>query len=896
MLRLHISLTATLAGLLISTSSMVAQAGEPALWSTQPLLRPALPDVVDDSWCRTPTDRFILHHLEATGLKPNREAGRRQMIRRAYFDLIGLPPAPEEVDAFLEDRDPLAFGKIIDRLLANPHYGERWGRHWLDLARFAESHGYEQDYDRKHAWPYRDFVIEALNQDLPYDDFVRWQIAGDLLEPNNGSATLATGFLAAGTHATQITKNQAEKERYDELDDLAQTIGTSMLGLTIGCARCHDHKYDPIPAHDYYRLISSFTKTVRSNVDVVLEPEQHRKKLRSWQSAQDALLQARTRYEDRQLPTQLQAWLDRPDKHHLDDHWTILDQAKAHSTGKASLAKLEDGSFLASGANPAFDNYVFTVETQEVGITAFRLEALSHPSFVRGGPGRAVNGNIALSDLQITATPHSGGKSVKVELCDPRATFEQKGLPIRAAIDKDKKSAWAVDPQFGKDHAAVFQAVTPAGFPGGTTFSVRLAFANNKKHSIGRPRLSITTANSPISIDGPGIQQTARHALKSRNLSSLTAKEKAAVLRWFRTTDSDWLELDAKIRTHEKPKPKTVTALICGEGLKAVRLHTQGPDFYEETHHLDRGDLSRKVGVASPGFLTMLMRNGHDSQRWSEDCPPRVALANWITDTEHGAGHLLARVIVNRLWQHHFGVGIVATPSDFGHRGAAPTHPQLLDWLATELIAQDWRLKPIHALMMKSATYRVSTDIAPERSLQDPDNRLLWRRNRHRLEAEILRDAMLSVSGRLDPKMFGPGTLAQHSRRSIYFTVKRSKLIPMMMAFDAPNALQGCATRVNTTVAPQALVMMNNKTVRACAAAMAKRISPENNTDLQQAVQTGYRLALGRLPTDGEQADALAFLISQTSSYGRGTPGGQQKALADYCQVLLSLNEFIYLD
>ena len=259
--------------------------GDRKFWSFVPLAKPEPPAVKNPAWCRTPIDRFVLAKLEEKGIAPGAAAEKRTLFRRACFDLIGLPPTPEQMDRFLADTAPDAYEKVLDELLASPHYGERWGRHWLDLARYAESHGYEQDYDRPNAWHYRDYVIRALNADQPYDEFVRWQIAGDELAPDNVEAWKATGFLAAGTHATQITANQAEKERYDELDDMAATIGTSMLGLTVGCARCHDHKYDPIPTRDYYRLISTFTKTVRSDYDLVVEDENYKTAKAQWDTA-----------------------------------------------------------------------------------------------------------------------------------------------------------------------------------------------------------------------------------------------------------------------------------------------------------------------------------------------------------------------------------------------------------------------------------------------------------------------------------------------------------------------------------------------------------------------------------------------------------------------------------
>jgi mono/diheme cytochrome c family protein len=618
----------------VAKTPMQVTDADRSFWSFQHLHRPGLPLVKDSAWCRTPVDRFILAKLEDKGLLPNPEADRRRLVRRAFFDLIGLPPTPQEVEAFVTDPAPDSYERLIERLLDNPHHGERWARHWLDIARFAESHGFEHDTDRPYAYHYRDFVIKALNQDLPYNTFVKWQLAGDEYAPDNPLALMATGFLAAGTHSTQITKNLVEKERYEELDDMVRTMGTAMLGLTIGCARCHDHKYDPIPSRDYYRLISTFTTTIRSDYEVNLDP--------------------------------------------------------------------------------------------------------------RG--------------------------------------LENRKLPNR---------------------------------------------------------------------------------------------------------------------------PPTTKVLICSEGVPPLRLHTQGADFFPQTYFLKRGDPDQKDGVASQGFLQVLMRSPAQEKHWQVPPPKgwrtsyrRRALAEWITDAEQGAGHLLARVIVNRVWQHHLGRGLVATASDLGAQGERPTHPELLDWLATELIKNGWRLRPIHKLIMESAVYRQSAVHDKHRAAVDPDNRLLWRYPTRRFEAEVIRDAMLAVSGMLDARMFGPGTLdPDHKRRSIYFFVKRSKLVPMMTLFDAPDGLQGIDRRPTTTVAPQALLVLNNAAVRCYAENLARRISPTGDVVLPDAVRAGYLIAVGRPPSPTEVTESVRFLEEQIASY-QADQGQDSRALAlaDFCQVLLGSNEFIYVD
>ena len=385
-----------------------------------------------------------------------------------------------------------------------------------------------------------------------------------------------------------------------------------------------------------------------------------------------------------------------------------------------------------------------------------------------------------------------------------------------------------------------------------------------------------------------------------------TGAQKATLLKWYRTQDDEWRQLNRAVVSHarQEPKPEKSKVLISSEGVPAVRLHTQGPDFYEKTYFLRRGDLNQKQGEAPAGFLQVLMRAPDAEKRWKTGPPKnartsfqRAALAHWLTDTDAGAGPLLARVIVNRLWQHHFGHGIVATPSDFGTQGARPTHPELLDWLAGELIRNGWHLQALHKLIMTSAAYRQNDDWDEARHKIDPDNALLWRRAPQRLEGEVIRDAMLAVSGRLDRAMFGPGTLDEsQTRRSIYFMIKRSKLIPMMSLFDGPDSLQSLGRRQTTTVAPQALALMNNQQVLACAAALAKRVMEETSASIF-AAERAYKQALGRKPTAEEVRDSMQFIEQQIKLYqAQGKDNAERLALADFCQALFSLNEFVYVD
>jgi mono/diheme cytochrome c family protein len=697
-------------------------------WAYRPLQQVALPAVKDAAWPRTPLDRFLLAKMEARGVRPVAEAERRTLVRRLYFDLIGLPPTPEEVESVVAAPDfDQAWEELVDRLLASPHFGERWARHWLDPARFAESHGFEHDYPRPFAYHYRDFVIRAFNRDMPYDQFVRWQIAGDELAPNDPEALAATGFLGAGVFPTQITTSEAERIRYDALDDMLATTGYTMLALTVACARCHDHKYDPIPTRDYYRLLSAFTTTVRSEIEWDFGSEAEKKATRDFEARLQPLVAERKRFEEKELPKRFVAW--------------IAEQRARH----APVPKVEP-----------------------------KLHALV------------------------------------------------QGL-------------W----------------------------------------------------------DG------------SRTLDKLDAKGRAEVLNWFKPRDDEWQKRDAPVRELEKQRPKStrVKMQICTEGLKPMRLHTADasiPDFYPQTYYLKRGDVNQKDGVAEQGFLQVLMRSPDGAAHWATPKPEgartsfrRAALAKWLTDTRYGAGALAVRVIVNRLWHHHFGRGIVATINDFGLQGETPTHPELLEWLTNDLVEHGWNLKRLHRMIVLSRAYRLSGAIHATGMKTDPDNRLWWRRPRRRLEAEIIRDNLLAVAGRLDPAMFGPGTLDESMRRrSIYFTVQRSRMIPMLQVFDWPDSLTSAGARPTTVVAPQALLFLNNPQVHACAAGLAGRLLPDAREDLAAAVDRAYRLAFARPPNPREREEGTAFLSARRTAAG----GSLERALTDYALVLLSLNEFIYVD
>lgn len=890
-------------------ASMQVTDSDREFWSFRPLAHVPPPELESD-WPLTDSDRFVLSKMQKMQLVPNSPVDDRSRIRRAYLDVLGLPPTPEQIEAALE----MPHDQLVDVLLDSPHYGERWGRHWLDAARFAESHGFEQDYDRKFAYHYRDFVIKALNSDMPWDQFVRWQIAGDEIAPNDPLAMMATGFLGAGVFPTQLTEKEFEGARYDELDDMAATVGTAMLGLTVGCARCHDHKFDPIPTSDYYRFISTFTTTIRSEVEIELEPDEHQVKLAHWQASHDKAVATRDTYIQRpDVEQRFDEWLRTEASTAVSKgEWRIINVAEAASSqNTTALSPQPDGSILATGKAPARETYTVKAIAGSMPIRFIRVEALTHESMKRTGPGRAANGNFALSNFKLFATPtnESAGERRQVELLSAEATHEQNAnnLSVASAIDDDPSgTGWAIDHGgIGKDQAAVFKLESPLEFDGDVQLEFRLTFSNNKQHSLGRFRLSTSGSTDANVAVGTGMSQELADAMAALDKGELEPRHRDVLFPVYAQQESMWIELQNAVQllASKKPQPRLVKVQVSSEGFPPTKHHADGrgfPHFYPQTHFLGRGDPNQKNGVAESGFLQVLIRNGKKSSDWQRLPPPdwtrtsyrRTALANWISDTDNGAGNLLARVIANRLWHHHFGRGIVATPNDFGLQGSRPTHPELLDFLAHRLIESGWKLKELHREILRSATWLQSKTPSLEKARIDPDNQWLWRFPERRLEAEIVRDAMLSASRKLDTKMFGPGTLdAGHQRRSIYFMIKRSRLVPMMQIFDQPEPLSSQGTRPSTTIAPQALLFMNNSEVVKWAAAFGASVDSENMDD---AIGQIYLRALSRPPNADELMQSRTFVQEQAASY-REIENAKLLALADLCHVVFGLNEFIYL-
>jgi len=855
---------------------------------------------------QNPIDHFIAAGIDNQQLHFAQRAKTNTLVRRIFLDTLGMPPTRSQLTELLSHPQDQIINRTIEHVLASPHYGERWARHWLDVARFAESHGFEQDYDRPFAFHYRDFVIKALNQDMPYDQFTRWQLAGDELSPENPLAMMATGFLGAGVFPTQITANEVESSRYDALDDMAATTGTAMLALTIGCARCHDHKFDPIPAADYYRFTSTFTTAVRSNQPVVMNASNLVAQQDRFKLEHQPYIDALKSYEKTKLQSAFEVWIQTPRATELPS-WFTPEFFDVQAAKGSNITRQADESFkVQADTVPPQDTFTFEFHSHQRNLQALRIEAFADPTLKAGGPGLAVNGNFQLTDIHVAKAPLSTPNELTdLEFSSARATFNQNenSLHVRTVIDKDKKSGWAVDPQFGKDHAVIVTFAEPLDDPQGFRLRITVGFNGNTKHIMGRFRIAVSSdPDNPLL--GDTISEKAFVAL-TKPPADRTAEDLQIALDWYRTRDDGWQKLDKQRLAHLKSAPaaKSETVMIVSEGVTPIRHHTQGKDFFDEMHFLKRGDVQQKVGQASQGFLQVLSPEQDSIDRWSQTPQTgsktsnrRTALANWMVDTEHGAGDLLARVMVNRIWHHHFGRGLVASTNDFGNQGQPPSHPDLLDWLANQLIKNDWKLKTIHQLILSSYTYQQSSEYRKTDAVQDPDNRYLWRFSPRRLEGEAIRDSLLHVTGQLDSRMFGAGTLDESMRRrSIYFTIKRSKLIPMLQIFDVPEPLVSQGQRPTTTVAPQALLLLNNAHIRKYCEGGSKQLLKDSQ-DLTDLVTQLYQRTLSRQPTLSETEKSLAFLTQQSQSYtdsGSATP--EEDACADLFQLVICLNEFCYI-
>jgi hypothetical protein len=863
-------------------------------WAYQPLAKPAIPAIKRTDWGRTPLDAFILARLEGQGLAPSPPADKRTLLRRVTYDLTGLPPTPEDLDAFLKDESPQAYEKVVDRLLASPRYGERWARHWLDVVHFAETHGHDQDRPRDNAWPYRDYLIRSFNEDKPYSRFVEEQLAGDILYPNDPQGIVATGMIAAGpwdeSSLQSIRDDVVDKKIAQTLDrdDMVTTVFSTFASSSVHCARCHDHKFDPITQAEYYGLQAVFAGVDRANRPYEADPQvAHRRRELLAQKAEleagkpDLLARASVQAEVGEWEKELKR---------RGEVWTVLDPTSFKSAEGQTADKLEDRSILFTGTRPERDTYTIEAVADRKGITAIRLEVLTDDSLPHGGPGRQDNGNLHLSEFGVRAGPQANPKESKpVALQRASADFNQAGWEIDKAIDGNRATAWGIYPQVGMPHQAVFEFKEPIGFEGRTALTITLEQLHGGRHLIGRVRLAVTTAAQP------GMTTVIPAAVAE--ILAVPAEKRAASQKLVLARHVLLARLERELTA--LPPPKVVYAAASDFPVLGSFSPAKG---CRPVHVLRRGDVNQPGNPAIPGALSCIpgLEARFTLTKSNDEGARRAALAKWFVDPKNG---LTWRSIVNRVWHYHFGRGIVATPNDFGQMGARPTHPELLDYLAATFRDDGGSLKRLHRLIVTSAVYRQSSQHNPEQAKQDGDNLLLWRMNRTRLDAEAVRDAVLQVSGKLDLTMGGPSVKQfvlspgihvtpnvdyqsfdvdspASYRRSVYRFLFRTLPDPFMETLDCPDASQFTPVRSSSVTALQALAMLNDRfMVRQCEH-FANRVNKMGST-FEERIQAMYLLALGRPPTAKETAALAAY--------------ANKHGLANACRVLLNTNEFLFI-
>ena len=715
-------------------------------WSLKPLVAPPVPagSAGDSAVEPHPIDAFIETRLAAAGLSPSPAAEPRELIRRLYFDLVGLPPSPEDVSQFLADPSSEAYRRLVDRLLDSPRYGERWARHWFDTIHFADSHGYEHDVGRDHAWPYRDYVIGALNRDTPWPAFIRQQLAVDYFEPEATELIPALGFLGAGTFDFSTYSTGPVTFDYLDRDDMLTQTVAAFVSTTANCARCHAHKFDPITQEDYYALQAVFAGVLKGDIryDADARTAAERRRL-------IALREAATRRDPGVLLAEparrlMDQWLSQRGP---GATWTPLDVQSFVSSEGATLTKNADGIVLAGGPAPETDNYVLTATSTLRRISALRLDLYPHDSLPMKGPGRCQNGNLHLSEVLLTVFEPGTLSGKPVPIARATADFNQDGWSVEHAVDGNSKTAWGIHPAVGQPHHAVFEFAQPLELAAGTALTITLRQLHGGSHLIGAFRLSVTDASATQTVALPG---DVEHALKTA-ASGRTQEQQL-------TLAAHVVRLAVESELSRLPAQSTVYAVGTSVAIPTGNGNYQPASIGapKVVHLLQRGDIGQPRAVAEPGALSALQ---HAPARFTSlaqesEAARRAALADWIA---HPGNVLTWRSAVNRVWHYHFGRGLCDTPSDFGRMGGTPSHPELIDWLAVWFRDQaHGSLKQLHRLIVTSRTYQRSSQTRSDATLVDADNRLLWRQNPLRLDADAYRDSILAVSGRIDFAMGGP--------------------------------------------------------------------------------------------------------------------------------------------
>ena len=877
-----------------------AASPEPLWWSLKPVHRPAIPSVKRGAWVGRPIDAFILAALEERGLEPSPPAAREVLIRRATLDLLGLPPTPGEIEAFVSDTSPRAYENLVSRLLASPHYGERWGRHWLDLARFGESQGYERDKIRDHAWPYRDYVIRSFNQDKPYARFILEQLAGDVLEPRTRDGVAATGFLVAAAWDevgnTQQSDLMRARVRAEEMEEMVGTVAQTFLGMTVNCARCHDHKFDPISQRDYYRLKACLDGIRPGNRPWMTPAETAAHKERT-EPLTDAISHLKRRLAQLQdqvrervlrkrgiapqpVPEPISRWTF--DLNGIDSvgdgHLSLEPEALAEDGG----IRFEDGAIRIKDAEGRSE--ALPVELSEKTLEAWVRVSKENHEFhffkVDDTDSPLPRGRFDAIYYHHKSRSWRNLSEFKNRTVDPERPKETKTeTPIHIAIAYDSQSRiriyregllyWAQDPK-GEGPESALQVFSRG--------RARVVFGGSRTGAVEEARLYDRALGSEE------IAASFRAGIQRVTPGEWNAEASSQE----RLTGDELLEEVARQERLLEGAPPVPLVY-------AVRTYWAAPPVV-----MERGDPATPGDPVVPGGLRAISSpepefglppDGHEGQR-------RLRLAQWITDPDHP---LTARVLMNRVWHYHFGRGIVSTPNDFGFNGGRASHPELLDWLAQSFLRQGGSVKQLHREIMLSNTYQQSSGFRADAAEADAENRLLWRFSPRRLEAEVIRDSLLAVSGRLNREFGGPGfrpfevkffnshfyDLVDSAeppmrKRTVYRIVVRSGHDPMLEAFDCPDASSKAPRRSNTTTPIQALALMNSPFVLRQADHLADRLRRALPGDSAAQIDLAYRLALGRPPNPQESGRAAAHAGDQ--------------GLESFCWALLNSSEFLYLN
>jgi mono/diheme cytochrome c family protein len=820
-----------------------------AHWSFKPPIRPAVPKVKDTKWVRNEIDAFILARLEAEETKPSAEADPYTLIRRLSLDLTGLPPKFEQIHAFVNDRSPHAYDRLVDHLLSSPHFGEQWARHWLDLARYADTDGYEKDFYRPHAWRWRNWVIDSINRDQPFDEFTRDQIAGDLVRNATLEQKIATGF-----NRNNLLNREGgvdiEEDRCKIVVDRVSTLGTVWLGLTVGCAECHTHKYDPITQKEFYQLYAFFNSTDDRDITAPLPVQSSQ-----WSREQQTLHMAKEQYVA-EVDSELDAWAAKVAA--LPDIWVTprvedYDLPTFGANNGANLYPQEDGSFLVTGMVENKTHYIMMLNTELKGITGIRVEAMTDEMLPKLGPGWAPNGNFVLSELRVESASLKDVNNLKSHaLAGVVADYSQKILEIEKAIDGDEKTGWAVDlthlPMHGVDRCAVFTLKEPVSYIDKTRLKVSLVQHWGQSHTLGRVRVTYTTA-APESLPAHAVPQRIRDICRLP-AAKRTLEQKADLKRYYQAT---FQPTDPELAAFTKTLAES--SGVKGEVRAQVLAERTTP---RATHVHVRGNFLDKGVPVQHGTIAVLHPFNPKHQ-----VPSRLELADWLLDP---ANPLTVRVTVNHIWAQLFGEGLVPTVADFGTQGEKPSHPELLDWLAREFVKRNWSRKELVRLIVSSSAYRQSSAVRPELLQYDAKNRLLARQNRFRLSAENARDQYLGASSLLDPAIGGPSIKHDSKRRGMYVEIKRAHIDYMLTAFDAPTTVQSCPKRERSNTPLQALTLMNDPLFVQCARELAER-AMLHAQDTDARLRYLFSCCVARPPLAQDVADLKKLLAKSRDHY-----------------------------